>query len=54
MKGPKGNAADGRITMSVSRDIYNRITKYGKFGDSFNDVLVRILDELETKGGGKK
>ncbi|MGD9532199.1 MAG: antitoxin VapB family protein [Candidatus Nitrosocosmicus sp.] len=37
----------------VSEEIYESLKNYGKFGDSFNDIVTRIL-EKSTKDGIKE
>jgi hypothetical protein len=39
-----------RTTVSLDTQIYLRLKDYGKFGETFSNVIARILDELE---GGK-
>ena len=36
-------------SIKISRPNYKRIIKYGKFGDSINDVITKILDKLDKK-----
>lgn len=38
-----------RINIGVNRDVYERLAKLGKFGESYSDVINRILNELEKK-----
>lgn len=35
-----------RYPISVRAKVYTRIRDVGKFGESFNDVLERILDSI--------
>jgi len=44
-----------RITVSLDVEVYQRLKKQGNFGDSFSDVVSRILNERdEMKRGGNK
>ena len=38
-----------RKSIFVSNEVYARIIKYGKFGETYNDVIKGILDKLESK-----
>ncbi|MEM0113003.1 MAG: hypothetical protein QW253_00190 [Metallosphaera sp.] len=40
-----------RTTISIKKSTYNRLKKYGNFGETHDSLINRILDELE-KGGG--
>jgi hypothetical protein len=40
-----------RNTITIKNEVYTRLRNYGKFGESFSSLIVRILDEFE---GGKK
>jgi predicted CopG family antitoxin len=37
-----------RITVGLRYDIYNRLKDKGKFGESFSDLINRLLTEIET------
>jgi predicted CopG family antitoxin len=37
----------GRKNLNVSEDTYDRLRRRGKFGESFDDLVNRILNELE-------
>lgn len=36
-----------RISITVRREIYSRLRTYGHFGESFSELISRILDDLE-------
>lgn len=36
-----------RTTVSLDTQIYLRLKDHGKFGETFSNVIARILDELE-------
>ena len=37
-----------RTTVSLDISVYNRLKDKGTFGDSFSDVIARILNELDS------
>ena len=37
-----------RITVGLSNHIYNRLKDKGKFGESFSDLINRLLTEIDT------
>ncbi len=42
-------------TVRISEATIQRLSAYGKFGDSYDDVIIRVLDELEAmKNSGEK
>jgi predicted CopG family antitoxin len=45
------NILTKRTTVSLDTEIYTRLRKHGKFGESFSRLIGRILDEIE--GGGE-
>lgn len=42
-----------RHTVSIKHDLYTDLHTYGRFGESFNDLLARILDFYESGHGHK-
>ena len=42
-----------RITVSLDVEVYQRLKKQGNFGDSFSDVVSRILDEHNAMKRGR-
>jgi predicted CopG family antitoxin len=36
-------------TLKISEDTHKRLKKYGPFGDSFDDILNRLMDIAEGK-----
>jgi predicted CopG family antitoxin len=36
-------------TLKINEDTHERLKKHGKFGDSFDDVLNRLMDAVEGK-----
>ena len=43
---------DRRVTVGLRYDVYSKLREKGKFGETFSDVVLRLLDELEVKNGG--
>jgi len=33
----------------IKEDIYNRLKTKGKFGESFSELICRLLDEIDFK-----
>jgi hypothetical protein len=42
-------AMKGRKNISIDDDTYDRLKKFGRFGESFVDVLNRLMDIAEGK-----
>jgi len=38
-----------KTNIQISRKTRDRIAQYGKKGDSYEDILVKILDEYEQE-----
>lgn len=38
-----------RHTVSIRHDLYTQLQNHGKFGESFSDLLSRILDCYDTE-----
>jgi predicted CopG family antitoxin len=36
-----------RICVTLNYKIYERLKNHGKFGDSFNDIILRLIEEVE-------
>jgi predicted CopG family antitoxin len=49
----KKQKQNNRTTITVHEDVYYRLLDVGKFGESFNDLLNRILDSYEEKNKKK-
>lgn len=46
---------NNRTTVSISKELRERLREYGMFGESFSQVFLRILNEIdELKGKNKK
>lgn len=39
----------GRKTLTISITTYERLKSFGKFGESFDDVLNTLMDNMEKK-----
>jgi hypothetical protein len=46
-----------RITVGLRQDVSTRLRNKGRFGETFSDVVSRLIDEIEAiivdKGGHK-
>lgn len=42
------------VNVAVSRDTRERLRQYGHTPDSFDMIVRRILDKIETAGGAAK
>jgi len=36
-----------RVNVGLKYEVYNRLKKKGQFGESFSELIGRVLDELE-------
>ncbi|HEY7111098.1 MAG TPA: hypothetical protein VH415_16850 [Nitrososphaeraceae archaeon] len=36
-----------RHTVSITSNVYTRLRNHGHFGESFNDLVSRLVDEIE-------
>jgi predicted CopG family antitoxin len=39
----------GRKNITVSQDTYDRLKGYGKFGESYDDLLNRLMNIVEAR-----
>lgn len=39
--------AEGITTIKISKATKERLANYGRMGDSYEDVLVKVLDRLD-------
>jgi predicted CopG family antitoxin len=37
-----------RITVGLRQDVYARLTNKGRFGESFSEVVSRLIDEIDN------
>jgi predicted CopG family antitoxin len=46
-----------RISVGLRQDVYTRLRNKGRFGETFSDLVSRLIDEIETtivdKGGNE-
>jgi predicted CopG family antitoxin len=43
-----------RCTISIDRKIYSRLKEEGRFGESFSELVGRLLDRVKEKPAGGK
>jgi hypothetical protein len=48
------NKYQNRHNVSITGKVYTRLKSHGIFGESFNDLLNRLVDEIEEKGVDKE
>jgi hypothetical protein len=41
-----------RITVSLEAQAYERLAKRGHYGETFSQIVARLLDELDASNGG--
>lgn len=41
--------SSGRKTLTITNATYERLKKFGNFGESFDDLLNRLMDNIEKK-----
>ena len=42
-----------RITVGLRHDVYTRLRDKGKFGETFSDIVSRLINEADKNNGGK-
>jgi predicted CopG family antitoxin len=44
-----------KVTIGLRQDVYTRLRNKGRFGETFSDLVSRLIDEIDTaiadKGG---
>jgi predicted CopG family antitoxin len=43
-----------RITVGLRQDVYNTLATRGRFGESFSDIVSRLIEESEVYTSGVK
>jgi predicted CopG family antitoxin len=38
-----------RKNVNIAEDTYDRLKTFGKFGESFDDLLNRLMDNMDSK-----
>jgi predicted CopG family antitoxin len=46
-------SSDKRCTVLLKEDVYKRLKTKGQFGESFSELVTRLLDELDEVSGGR-
>ena len=41
------STSNKRRTITLKDEVYSRLTKQGRFNESFSELMARILNELE-------
>jgi predicted CopG family antitoxin len=37
-----------RVTVGLRQDVYTRLRNKGRFGETFSDLVSRLIDEIDT------
>jgi predicted CopG family antitoxin len=40
-----------RVTVGLREDVYSRLRDKGRFGESFSELVSRLLNDLQERGG---
>ena len=43
-----------RITITINRDVHNKLKKKGTFGETYNELLLRLIKIADSISGGNK
>lgn len=43
-----------RTTVSLDANVYHRLKSRGEFGETFSEIIGRILDQLDARNRGSK
>lgn len=43
-----------RCTVLLQEQVYKRLKTSGQFGESFSDLVARLLDELDNANGDRE
>jgi predicted CopG family antitoxin len=41
-----------RVTITINRDVYNKLKKKGTFGETYNELLLRLIKIADSISGG--
>ena len=42
-----------RITITINRDAYNKLKKKGFFGETYSELILRLINIVDSISGGK-
>ena len=43
-----------RITITINRDVYNKLKKKGSFGETYSELILRLINMANSSGGNKE
>ena len=43
-----------RITITINRDVYNKLKKKGSFGETYSQLILRLIKIADSISGGNK
>ena len=48
------NEFNGRHTITINHEAFQKLRQRGIFGESYSDVIVRLVDAVESLGKDEK
>ncbi|MGH9981221.1 MAG: hypothetical protein ACRD6U_06685 [Nitrososphaeraceae archaeon] len=43
-----------RTTITIDRSVYDKLKKKGCFGETYNDLILRLLEDADSNYDGEK
>lgn len=43
-----------RITITIKREVYNKLKKKGSFGETYSELILRLIKTVDSISGGSK
>lgn len=43
-----------RITITINRDVYNKLKKKGSFGETYSELILRLIKTVDSISRGSK
>ena len=40
---------NARITITINRDVYNQLKKKGSFGETYSELILRLIKSADSK-----
>jgi len=48
------NDMNDRITITINRDVYAQLKKKGSVGETYNELILRLIKIADSISGGNK
>jgi predicted CopG family antitoxin len=48
------NDMNDRITITINRDVYAQLKNKGSFGETYNELILRLIKIADSISGGNK